>query len=276
MTGASWRAIARKDVRDAVRSRTIWLLSAVLFVLVLGPVLALPSAVAPTVGGFVEFVRVVVGVLVPLVGIALGYKAVIGERDSGSLALLLSLPHTRRDLAVGKFLGRSVVLATPLAVVLLAAGVVVAVRLGRLPVLEYAGLVLATLGFGLAFLGLAVGISMATPSNRRVTAGAIGAYVLFAMLWDGLVRAVVLVLFRFIRPQVLIDLPDWALFVKFLAPAEAYDRLVEALFGVGAAGAYTGPDAPWFVAAWMAPLVLLAWMVLPVAAGYRRFAQSDL
>lgn len=269
-------AIARKDVRDAVRSRTIWLLSAILLALVLGPVLALPSAVAPTVGGFVEFVRVVVGVVVPLVGIALGYKAVVGERDSGSIALLLSLPHTRRDLAVGKFVGRAVVLAVPLAAVLLAAGAVVAVRLGSLPAVEYAGLVIATLGFGLAFLGVAVGLSMATPSNRRVTAGAIGAYVLFAMLWDGLVRAVVLVLFRFIRPQVLVDLPDWALFVTFLAPAEAYDRLVEALFEVGAAGAYTCPDAPWFVAAWMAPLVLLAWTVLPVAAGYRRFARSDL
>lgn len=276
MTGASWRAIARKDVRDAVRSRTIWLLSAVFFLLVLGPVLALPSAVAPTVGGFVEFLRVVAGVVVPLVSIALGYKSVVGERDSGSIALLLSLPHTRRDLAVGKFVGRAVVLAVPLVIVLIAAGVVVAVRLGTMPVVEYAGLVLATLGFGLAFLGLTVGLSMATPSNRRVTAGAIGAYILFAMLWDGLVRAIVLVLFRFIRPQALIDLPDWALFVKFLAPAEAYDRLVEGLFEVGAASAYTGADAPWFVAVWMAPLVLLAWMVVPVAAGYRRFARSDL
>lgn len=272
----SWRTVARKDVRDAIRSRSIWLLSAAYLLVFLVPPLALPSVVAPTVSDFVDYTRTVVGVFVPLVSIALGYKAVVGERESGSIALLLSFPHTRRDLAVGKLAGRAVVLAIPLLLVLVAAGLVAAIQLSSTPLLPSLGLVLATLGFGLAFLGLTVGLSLAMPSSRRITAAAVGAYVLFAVLWDTLVRTVTLVLFRFIEPSVVFDLPDWALLVKFLAPVEAYNRLVAALFGVGGAGAYTGPEAPWFVAAPAAPVVLAAWVAVPVWLGYRRFAKADL
>jgi ABC-2 type transport system permease protein len=272
----SWQAIARKDVHDAIRSRGIWLLSAAFLLVFLAPPLAFPSVVAATTDEFVNFTRVVVGSFVPLVSIALGYKAVVGERESGSIALVLSFPHTRRDLAIGKLAGRAVVLAIPLLVAVLAAGVVAAVQLSSAPLLPFLGLVLATLGLGLAFLGLTVGLSMATPSSRRITGAAIGAYLLFALLWDTLVRSLALVVFRFVEPSVMFDLPDWALLLKFLAPVEAYDRLVAALFDVGAAGSYTGADAPWFVAAWVAPVVLAAWVVVPVWLGYRRFARADL
>ena len=270
----SWRAIARKDLRDSARSRTLWLLLGGFLLLMVLPVVAFPSVVAPDPTGFVEFTQVVVSGFVPLVSIALGYKAVIGERESGSVKLLLSFPHSRRDLAVGKFVGRAVVLAAPLALALAAAGVAAYAVLGSLPAMRYTGVVLASLGFGLAFLGLTLGLSMALETSRRVTGAAIGAYVLFAMVWETLVQVLVFALFRFMDPRVVFDLPDWALFVKFLAPVEAYDRLVQALFDLGVAGGYT--SGPWFVAAWVAPLVLLAWVVVPVAVGYRRFARSDM
>lgn len=272
----SWQAIARKDLRDAIRSRTLWLTVGAFLLVLFVPVLAFPSAAAPSVEGFVGFTVDVVGLFVPLVSILLGYKAVVGERESGSIKLLLSAPHSRLDLAIGKFVGRSVVFALALLVGMLAAGLAVIVQLGTLPVARYVALVLATLAFGLAFLALTLGLSMATPSSRRVTGAAIGAYIAFAMLWDALIRATVLVLFRFIEPQVVFDLPDWALFLKFLAPVEAYNRLVDALFDVGAASAFTGADAPWVVAAWMAPLVLLGWTVVPLGLGYVRFAVADL
>lgn len=272
----SWLAIARKDLRDAVRWRTLWLLVGAFLLVLFVPVLAFPGVVAPSVDGFVAFTVDVVGLFVPLVSILLGYKAVVGERESGSIKLLLSAPHTRLDLAIGKFVGRSVVFALALLVGMLAAGVAVTVQLGTLPVARYAALALATLAFGLAFLALTLGFSMATPSSRRVTGAAIGAYILFAMLWDGLIRATVLVLFRFMDPQVVFDLPDWALFLKFLAPGEAYNRLVDALFDLGVASAFTGADAPWVVAVWMAPVVLLGWVVVPLALGYVHFAVADL
>jgi len=47
---------------------------------------------------------------VPMLGLAISYAAIAGERDSGSIKLLLSLPNSRRDVILGKFIGRCAVL----------------------------------------------------------------------------------------------------------------------------------------------------------------------
>lgn len=42
------------------------------------------------------------------------YGAILHERNSGSIRFLLGLPNSRRDIVVGKFLGRSGTVAVPL------------------------------------------------------------------------------------------------------------------------------------------------------------------
>lgn len=272
----SWQAVARKDVRDAVRSRTFLLLVGLFLLLFVGIAVAVPSLASAEFSNFVLYTLTVVGFLVPLVSIALGYKSVIGERQSGSIKLVLSLPHARRDLAVGKFVGRAVVFTLPVVLGMAAAAVVVALLYESFPIVEYAVLTVATVVFGLAFLGLTLGLSLSTRSNRRVTAGAFGAYVLFVMLWNDLIQFFVLFLYRFMEPSIMFDLPDWALFVQFAAPTESYNRILTALFDVGFESPYTAAGAPWFVDWWVAPILLAGWIVLPVVLGYRRFAKADL
>jgi len=41
--------------------------------------------------------------LVPLISLILGYDAIVGERERGSLDLLLALPITRLELLLGKY-----------------------------------------------------------------------------------------------------------------------------------------------------------------------------
>jgi hypothetical protein len=43
--------------------------------------------------------------LIPLIALLLGFDAIVGERERGSLDLLLSLPITRLELLLGKYLG---------------------------------------------------------------------------------------------------------------------------------------------------------------------------
>ena len=140
--------------------------------------------------------------------------------------------------------------------------------------LLFAGL---NLLYGGAFLGLALGLSMGLSSGRRVTAAAFGVYVVFVMLWELLVEAFVLVLWRFDGGILLPgNLPDWAFFVRMASPSESYERLVTALFDSEVGAFYTLPDAPWFVDAPVAVLVLLAWVFLPLWLGYLRFRRVDL
>jgi ABC-2 type transport system permease protein len=53
---------------------------------------------------------------IPMIGLALGYGAIANERQSGSLRLLLSLPNSRADVVLGKFIGQtlSLIVAIPI------------------------------------------------------------------------------------------------------------------------------------------------------------------
>lgn len=271
----SWRAIAEKDFLDAVRSRGVWILVG-LFALVL-VVIAYGAQLddATDVDQFVEFTAVGFTLFVPLVGVVLGYKSVIDERESGTIALALSFPHTRLDFVTGKFAGRSLVLTIPILIGMGIASVLVLALYESFPLVEYLGFTVLNVVLGLAFLSIALGLSMALASGRRVTAGAFGAYVVLAVLWTDLVEALLLVLWRF-DGQVLVDPPDWSWFAQLSSPVESYNRIVTALFDSDLGATYTQPDAPWFVDAWVAPLVLLAWIVLPFALGYLRFRRTEL
>lgn len=269
-----WHAIARKDFLDSVRSRALWVLVA-LFVGLLALIAYGAQLGEGTVDEFIEFTAVAFALFVPLVAVVLGYKAVVTERESGTIALALSFPHTRLEFVVGKFVGRSLVLAIPVLVGMVVASALVVVLYDSFPLVEYLLFVLLNVALGLAFLGIALGLSMSTTSSRRVTAGAFGAYIVLGVLWGDLVEAVLLVLWRF-QPEVLADRPDWSLFVQLASPAESYNRLVTALFDSGPGAAYTGAGAPWFVDAWVAVLLLPAWVVLTVGLGYLVFRRADL
>jgi len=271
----SWRAVARKDVRDALRARSVWLLTGLFLVVFLGLTYVVPKLGEESFDSFLAFSRVVVGVLLPLVAVVLGYKAVITERESGTAALLLSLPHSRRDVVIGKFVGRSIVLAVPTALGLVVAAPLAATQFVGFDAGTYLGFAIATVVYGCSFLGIAIGLSTASTSARRVTAGAFGAYVVFVLFWTTLVDVVAMVLFRF-RGDELVDPPTWVPLAKLLDPHTAYAFLLSD-------GLDTGLDAPvgslgenWVTSPSVAALLLLAWIVVPLAVGYARFERTDL
>jgi len=271
----SWRAIARKDVSDAIRSRVLWLLLGVFLVVFLGLAYAVPKLADEEFDTFLAVSTAVVGLLVPLLAVVVGYKAVIDERTSGSMAILLSLPHSRRDVAVGKFLGRGVVLSGPIVLALLLAVPIVLLRYATFEPVTYLGFVVATVVFGLSFLGIAVGLSMATTASRRVVAGAFGAYIVFVMLWAGLVDFLVLVLFRF-QENPLSDPPTWAVFAKLAEPTTAYQYVLAEGVEAGTPSPVDALGPQWFASPIVGLALLLAWILVPMTVGYWRFERADL
>lgn len=108
--------------------------------------------------------------LIPLVGLLLGFDAVIGERERRTLNLLLSMPLHRWELIVAKFLGRLI----PLALAILA-GIFTAVFLledaYKASLLQ---LIVPSLLLGASFLALGILISslvlrQATASSLLIT-----------------------------------------------------------------------------------------------------------
>lgn len=273
----SWRDIAYKDVNDAGRSKAIWLLFALLLVLSVGY-----SYVHQYLGeeAFVPFVSGLAGVValvVPLLAIMLGYKSVVHERSSGSLLLTLSLPHDRRDLAVGTFVGRAVVLLVPTVVSLVVAGGVGAVLYGTDGLVMYPWFLFATVLLGLAFVGIAVGLSLSTDRDRWITFGALGGYLLLVNFWGLMHTFTLLVLHRFdgsvLAPG---NLPEWAYLFRLLEPGQAYYRLLEFGMDVDRASLYLRDGAPIYVDWWMGAVLLVLWTAVPLVVGYRRFRSGDL
>lgn len=281
-----WVTVARKDFQDAIRSWLLLGLTAAFVVfaagaaylyIALGTVFAGGTDESLSTSALIVFLAELTEFFVPLIGLVVGYKSVVGERETGSIELLLSLPHTRRDVLVGKVLGRATVVSVSVVVGFLIAAGVVVVLAGSLAPGPYALFVVASLALALAFVATAVGFSAATRSSTLSIVGAGGLTLLFLVpfLWSA-IPALLRGLLDSLTPLEL-DLstqPAWAAFFVQLDPTAAYQKALRALVSLGGSG--PPADAPVYLRNWFGFVVLAGWVVVPLVVGYLRFNSTDL
>jgi ABC-2 type transport system permease protein len=272
----SWQAVARKDFEDSVRSRWVLGLSVLFVVLVAAAAYVTRPAQGQASSNAVLNSLIVrdalVTTLVPLIALVSAYGAVVGERTSGSLKLLLSLPHSRADVVFGKVVGRAGAIVVPIAVGFLLPAVALLVSPAiQFDAADYLGFTLLVGVLAVAFVGIAVGFSAATASSRLAVAGAVGIYFLFVPLW-GAIRFPIQLYFG------LSGGPSWlpvsgGQFLQFLTllnPTGSF-KIVSNAFLSGSL--FTGSDARVHVAA---ALMLFAWILVPPLLGLLRFEVADL
>jgi len=256
------REIAKQDLAQVRRHRLLWASFALVSLLML------PSLVSGRQVSEIGYNYRTYGVLLAAV---LSVNAVVGERASDRVRLLLSLPGSRRDVFVGKLTLR---IAVYLVVLLgLMALVIVALLFGSgvalVPVLStflWMGV------YGAAWVGFAVGSSAAFDSWFRAAATVLITYVTFEPnlgIWD--VILLPLLSFPFtgqlgtgaVSSVGTTKTELWYQYVGRLNPINAFMygstadvfRPLPNLFGV---------------------LVLLAFGAIPAYIGYRRFEAADL
>jgi ABC-2 type transport system permease protein len=264
--------IARKDVMDAVRGRQAHLLVA-LFGL-LGAFFGYTAG--RSVGGNLPSLLVF---LVPLTGIALAQHAIVGKRESGELTVLLGLPFSRRDVVTGTYLGRVSLVAAAVASAY-AAAVTVGVLSGGSP---DAGAIgsgsVVLLVVAMVFVSVALGISTLLESTTTASAGAFVSYLgLVLPAWQNVPDAVLYAANGFEAPGAM---PEWATvfdqFAPFIALRNAASPVAgDLVSGLSPVPGAVPPDAPVYMQPWFGAAVLVGWIVVPVAIGYRRFERSDL
>ncbi|MBX0297556.1 ABC transporter permease subunit [Haloarcula nitratireducens] len=289
----TWLAIAKKDFRDAVQSRALWALVAVFVLLSLVSTYAyvevpemFGESAGATFAGLVFFTVGLTGLFVPLAAVVVCYKSLAGERELGSIKLLLSLPTNRLNVFTGKVVGRAAVLMFGLGVGLLVGVGFGSVLLGTLDPVATLVFILVTLGFAAVYAGIMVGLSATTGSTSRATTVALGFFVVFELFWDVVPMAFVYVVNGFSLPS---TMPEWVFLIGQVPPSSAYLSTVVALLpriaeaagaaptqtDVGVEVAVLDPD-PFYLSPEVGIVVLALWLVIPFLIGYYRFNIADL
>ncbi|WP_136687581.1 ABC transporter permease [Halorhabdus amylolytica] len=272
-------AVAKKDFQDALRSKALWGLSAlfVLLSLLIAYVFAGFTAEigieAQTAKGLAYFLASQITLFVSITAIVIAYKAIAGERESGSIKILLSLPHTRRDVLLGKVFGRSATLAVPTLIGLLAGAALGAALMGEVAPVALGALLLMSLIFVLTYISIIVGLSALTGSTSRASMLTISFFFVFELLWGG-----VLIGISWISRELpfLSDDPAWIDILAQIPPSAAYTTGLTALIpgDIGPADETTA-DA-FYQTPWIGIVILVLWLVVPLAIGYWRFSKVDL
>ena len=180
--------LASKEFRDRLRNR--WVLAVALVFAAFSLVITYAGgAQQGTVGlrslefTITSLVSLVI-YLVPLIALLLGFDAIVGERERGSLDLLLAYPITRSELLLGKYLGLALALALAMLAGLAAVGGMLVSQFGTRALFHYGGFVASALLMGLAFLSLAVLVSVLAKDRTRASGAAIVLWFLFVLVFD--------------------------------------------------------------------------------------------
>ncbi|MDQ1816380.1 ABC transporter permease subunit [Massilia sp. CCM 9210] len=182
------RVIAAKEFRDRIRNR--WVVAvAVIFALFALAIAYFGASQQGEVGfrsidvTIASLVSLVI-YLVPLIALILGYDAIVGERERGSLELMLSMPITRFEILLGKYCGLAAALASSTVLGFGAGLLPLAAELTVRDGYHYAGFVGSAILMGMAFLSISMLVSVLALDRVRASGVAIGLWFFFVLIFD--------------------------------------------------------------------------------------------
>jgi Cu-processing system permease protein len=171
------RALVVHELLERARDKWVLLSSMLFAALTLAVSLYGRSAGESAMGLIGPSLVTLASLFVPLVALVLSHDAVVGERERNTLGLLLSLPVSRMEVVVAKFLGRGLALTIA---VTLGVGIPALVASDGLGGILFS-LIGPTLLLGLAFLAL--GLLISAVVSRQVTAASLVVVIWFTLVF---------------------------------------------------------------------------------------------
>jgi len=208
--------------------------------------------------------------LAPLLALMMAFDTIAGERDRGTLGLLLTYPAGRGEILLGKFLAHVTALGIATGVGLGSAGVVAALSGGAGPdsIIALVRLIITATLLGAVFVVLGYVLSALAKSPAAAAGLAAGLWLVFVVLFDlGLLGAVVMDGGGFFTQHVF----PWIMVAN---PADAFRVWnIAASDGVALASGMGG--AAQMLPVWAAPVSLLLWPVLGFGLARAAFARVE-
>ena len=274
-------SIAKKEIMDNFRNKWIILVAAMfaILTLVVSYFGSLGSSGWQNLGTTISGMTSLGSFLITIVALMLGYATIIGEIERGSMSSLLSLSANRFEIVVGKWLGLAAVLCFTIFIGYGFAGLLIALNVPNVNIIEYLVFIGLTMLFGLVFLTVALCFSTIFSKRSTAMGGAIFLWFLFNIIlpivFVGLLATSID--FTQITVQSTIHAPDWYFVLNLFNPISVYSTLIGLAIGPvqSATGANLIPNPSWYSTGLLLG-VLVVWIVVFFALAVWRFQRKDI
>ncbi len=208
--------------------------------------------------------------LIPIVAIMLGYKAIVDEVEAGNIGLILTSKLDRSRIVAAKFLGLAAVLSTAVVGGLAIGGLFIGIVSGFEGGLDYIYFVLFSLMLSLAYLTMAFTISAVVRKKTHALAGGIFLWVFFNIIYE-LVLFGVLIASGWELPDgpfTELTFPDWFRYASLSNPSQVFE--------LGVFGILDLANLPDLMNLPFLFFVLFLWIAIPLALSSLIFKKKDL
>jgi Cu-processing system permease protein len=275
-------SIAKKEIMDNFRNKWIILVSVIFALLTLvvsyfGSMGRGWQDLGLTIAGMMLLVQY----LIPIIGLMLGYGAVTGEIERGSMSALLSLPSTRKEILFGKFIGLGLVLSLTILIGFGVAGAIIALNVSGVNYADYLIFIGASILMALVFVSFALFLSAFFKKRSTALGAAIFFWFFFALIYSIIMSGILIytVGIENLISGTTVNIPDWYYGIELLNPLSAYSALVGLNVGpVANATQGTGVTIqyPWFYTTGLMLLILFVWIVAFLILALWRFNKRDV
>ncbi|WP_336361640.1 ABC transporter permease [Haladaptatus sp. ZSTT2] len=274
-------AIVRKDVHDSIRSGSFIAIT-LLFALVAGfwaamkhiPQMYSDTTTPTSTLALLNSMGQPMAFFVPLLGLQISYGAISRERDSGSLKLALSLPNSRSDIVLGKFIGRAAVLSTAILSGYAVVAGIALVTYESFAAVKFILFTMLTVFYGTVYVAIGIGFSSAMTSQHRAFIGATSLFVLFQLGWDLVTAILQTITVGYVPPES--GVPPWLIVAHALNPTAAVGYATRTIIPTFDEIMSYPVSASFYPPKWAGFAILTAWLVLSLGYGYRRFQAADI
>jgi Cu-processing system permease protein len=218
----------------------------------------------------------IVQLLVPIIALMLGYAAVVGEIEKGSMNVLISLPVNRLEIIIGKFLGLASVLTFSILVGFGLAGIVIGLMVPDVNYFDYFIFICATVLVGLVYLNVAMFFSTIFKQRSTALGGAIILWFFFNMILP-----IILIGIAFagaaLTDIIAGNVPDWYYGIELINPMSVYSYIVTLNVTKGASIAGSPQiQLPSYYSNPLLVSILLIWIIGFLFLSYWRFRNKDI
>jgi Cu-processing system permease protein len=268
--------ISKKELLDNVRNKWIIVLiiifsSLTLVVSYFGSIFTEGwQDLGITIQGMMSLVQL----LIPIIALMLGYAAIIGDIEKGSMSSLLSLPVTRLEILLGKFIGLGGLLSITIIIGFGFAGIIIGLNVSDVEYLDYIIFIFATILIGLVFLMLALFLSTIFKKRSTSMGGAIFLWFLFNIILPIVFIGILVASSDIIN--VLDNAPDWYHVLNLFNPLQVYSILVTLNVGPALSMDTISIAYPGYYSNILMIIILFCWIILFMFLSYWRFNKRDI